>query len=311
MSYKLIFLCIGFVISGCGTFNSGGAPDQSFDIEKDLQQLADEYSPATEISNFYAKDESERLNARNRFVSGRLVQIDLQYIKYVRGLMSGKQNLNTTTDALILGLGLAGTLVSGARSKTNLAAAAAGVVGTKSIIDKNYFYDQSIDALIGAMNARRKLVLVRILNGVATDTIGQYPMEVAIVDTREYFEAGTINGAVAFISSESEKSQASSDKKIQSAYRLSVPLESEIDEIGKLTDAIADADLSRAQAALTTLGVPSAKIPADLDTIGGVPGAKDMLKAKVREAKNQADPSTRATEITKVSAAFKAAGLIK
>ena len=123
------------MLSGCSSLRNGGAPDMSFDIEKDLSHLSKEFESSTNITDYYAvSGASNRKDARNRFISGRLVQIDLQYLKFIRTLTSNKQQLNAATDIALLSINLAGTIVSSAQAKTNLAAA--GLIGIKTTIDK-------------------------------------------------------------------------------------------------------------------------------------------------------------------------------
>lgn len=74
--------------------------------------------------------------------------------------------------------------------KTDLAAAAAGLGGAKQTIEKDFYYEKSMDALVGTMNARRKEVLVAILRGLNTPSVEQYPFELALTRLHEYYMAG-------------------------------------------------------------------------------------------------------------------------
>ena len=64
-----------------------------------------------------------------------------------------RQLLDSAAGMLELGLNLAGTAVAAAGTKTILSAIAAGVTGSKEIVDKNYFFEKTIPALVGQMNA--------------------------------------------------------------------------------------------------------------------------------------------------------------
>src|ERR1035437_5100372 len=172
----LLLLC------GCQTFKNAGAPDASFDIDKDLKQLAKHFGEADTISAFYNAPSAE---ARNRFIAGRLVMMNIRYIQFVSKTTSEKQLLDSASDILVLSLNLAGTSVGGAAAKTVLAGIAAGVTGSKVVVDKTFFYEKSIPALVATMNAQRKQVLIPILEG-AKKSLEEYPFDQAVTDLHAY-----------------------------------------------------------------------------------------------------------------------------
>ncbi|MBW2741290.1 MAG: hypothetical protein JRE64_21160 [Deltaproteobacteria bacterium] len=83
---------------------------------------------------------------------------------------------------LILGLNIAGVSFFDAVTKTVLAGLAAGVTGSKQVIDKNYYFEKTIPALVGQMNAERKKALVPILVDVR-GTLDEYPFAQAGLPT--------------------------------------------------------------------------------------------------------------------------------
>ncbi len=297
----LMLACV--ILQGCANLRSGGAPEPSFDINSDLEKLALEFESGTNITNFYKAPSKD---ARNRFVTGRLVQIDLRYLQFIRALTADKQQLDSATDIANLTLNLAGTLVGGARAKTNLAALAAGISGSKAIIDKDYYYEKSIDALVATMNAKRKEVLVGMLKGL-TLPLDFYSFETAVIDLNEYYLAGTLNGALRFIHSEAVKSETISDKDIKEVrYKLTSPTLAQIDDLKRLTDDLGDKKwtLEKANNALRALGVNEADLPTILDDKDGKPGAKRKLKQMISEAKNLADSDARTAALKKISDVF-------
>ncbi len=304
-----VFLLLCCTLPACSTLRNGGAPEPSFDIAADLGKLAAEFESATNISAYYRTPVAERLDARNRFISGRLVQIDLRYLQFIKTLTSDKQQLDSATDIANLTLNLAGTLGGAVRAKTNLAAAAAGVGGTKTIIDKDYYYEKSIDALVATMNAKRKEVLIGVLTGLSKP-LNQYPFERALTDLQQYYLAGTLNGALQFINTQAVQSETDSDTKIR---RLSIPSGPQITDVEHLTDAIGAQGLTldNAKKALKAIGVADAQLPATLDDKDGKPGARRMLKDEIRKAENIAGNDARTAAIKKLSDAFKAAGIIQ
>src|SRR5690349_8825825 len=118
-------------------------------------------------SAIYALGTNATAADRNRVISGRLVMINLEYLKWVRTMTADKQLLDSASDILVLSLSLASTAAGGATAKTVLSAIAAGVAGSKTAVDKYYYYEKTLPALVAAMNAERKSVLTNILVGMS------------------------------------------------------------------------------------------------------------------------------------------------
>ena len=301
---SILTFLICCALSACSTLRNGGAPDPSFDINTDLEQLAKQFNHATSITDYYNTPLEGRTDARNRFVSGRLVQIDLRYLQFIRALTTDKQQLDSATDIANLTLNLAGTLVGGARAKGNLAAAAASIGGARSVIDRDYYYEKSIDALVATMNAKRQEVLVPILSGLAAP-LEQYPFERALTQLQEYYQAGTLNSAIQFIHTEAGKNQAVSAQKIAEIY---VPSSTQISDTERLTIALGSLTQTQANQILTAFGVSSDALP---KTLEGDNGAKQQIKSMIRTAMRSADTDARNAAIKKLSDAFRNAGALK
>jgi hypothetical protein len=294
------------LLAGCKTLGNGGAPEPAFDIDADLKALSEQFSSATSVTSYYTQAAAgNAVGARNRFITGRLVQIDLNYIQFIRTLTTDKQRLETATDLASLTLNIAGTLTGGEQAKANLAAAAALLNGTRATIDKQYFFEKSMDALVGTMNAKRKAVLVGILQGLATKSVDEYPFELALTQLNEYYMAGTLNGAIQFINVQSAEQEKASDIEIKKIPHLTETTRALNDQIKALTDALANATADSARQALTALGEDTSKSGADLLQM------KTALKGKVRDINRKntlADKQDAADRLTDI---FKAAGLLK
>jgi len=267
--YVLLVLCMTLseVLAGCVTIRHGGAPEPSFDVDRDLKELAKQFEPSGNIAEFY-KDQTPL--ARNRFIVGRLTLMNIRYIQFVRQLTSERQLLDSATQMLTLGLSLAGAAVGTAGTKTLLAAIAAGVTGSREIVDKNFFYEKTVPALVAQMNAERKKVLVRILEGVPQG-LAQYPFERAVTDLHEYYQAGTFTGAIIAIQADAGAKEREQDRELARIRPISRQL---IIRKRSLTDAIGGlkaADLPKMQAALRDLGrEPAATFDAALAQLSDV-----------------------------------------
>nr|WP_315469017.1 hypothetical protein [uncultured Undibacterium sp.] len=225
----LAFACI--TMSACSTMQNGGAPAPSFSYEEDLKALEDMYQTAAKLSTYKANATAKE---RNDFVNGRIALYNIRYQRFVRDLGVDKQHLDAGTDGVLIGLNLASAATGAIRAKTNIALAAAGITGGKSTIDKYFYFDKTIPALIATMNSQRKQVLLRILNGVKLD-IDQYPFTQALNDLNNYEMAGTLIGAIDAIQLDSSMKNQEADAKLQ---KLIVPTEAQTQEALSLSDAL-------------------------------------------------------------------------
>lgn len=289
---RLIFSVLLFeILSGCATVRYGGAPEPSFNVEKDLEQLESQFLPADSITEFYKNPTKEN---RNRFISGRLTLMNIRYIQFIRKLSSERQLVDSATEMLVLGLNIAGASFSDAVTKTVLAGLAAGTTGSKQIIDKNYYFEKTVPALVGQMNAERKKALVPILTGVRS-TLEEYPFAQAVTALYNYYNAGTFSGAIQAIQAEAGAKERNQDNIIATLQPVS---RENVIQKQALTQAIGnlnESDLDKVKKALRSLD-PSVKL-AD-----NIAAAKEQLQGYVRGARTPA-------RIAEVAKAFKDAGI--
>jgi hypothetical protein len=203
----LTLLLIPLLIVGCKTHRYAGGPPPAYDVDKDIKQLEKVFTQSTSISNYYSSAASQTEPERNKFITGRLVLINLNYFKWLRNVTADKQLLDSASDILVMSLNLAGTAVGSTQAKTILAAVSAGVAGSKTVVDKYYFYEKTVPALAAAMNAQRKQVLINIVKGLDLD-LKAYPFEQAIADLNDYYQAGTFQGAITTIQADAGAKEA-------------------------------------------------------------------------------------------------------
>ncbi len=197
---------------GCAAIQNPGAPDQSFDEDKDIQALEEQFGQASAIKQVLAGPQT--VATRNQFIAGRLTLINLQYIKFIRKFSASKAQLESAFDLLVTGVGLATTVTGGETVKAALGAVSAGLGATRTSIDKNFFYEKTVPVLITAMNAQRKTALIPILQGVKSD-IDQYPLPMALTDLSEYYLAGTFTGALQAIEKDAGVKEAVAEQRIE------------------------------------------------------------------------------------------------
>ncbi len=180
-------------LAACGTFKNVAGPSPAFSIDSDIKQFSEKYASSTSITEYYTKPAGEA--RRNEFVVGRLTLYNLQYIKFIHGFAIDRAQSQASFDITNLTLGVANSLVGGEADHAALTAATTLLGGSRVAIDKAFFADQAVPALVTQMNASRQAALVPILEGLKQKE-DVYGLPEALVDLQKYYEAGTIQGAL-------------------------------------------------------------------------------------------------------------------
>lgn len=238
---------------------------------------------ASTIDDFYRDPTTVK---RDTVVNGRLGIYDLRYQDFVAGLSREKQNLDVSNDLLLLAFGLAGTVTSAVRAKTNLAAATAGIGGAKTSIDKHYFHEKTIAALVAAMDSQRATVRLRIMTGIQ-EPIDVYGLPQALSDLQSYYAAGTLHGATKAIQVDASEKEKSANIAIA---RLEKVTEEAIDErksIRLAIRALTANDIAKAKAALSSLGEKN------------IPDTFDAMKTRLQEIHAESRSEAARTKLKK------------
>lgn len=246
----LVTIPIGFAVSGCSTVGNGGMPAQSGDPKAYIVSLETQYTSATAVAGYASVTTATQ---RNTIIDGRLAIMDFYYWEFVRVLRSEKQGMDASNDILLIGLGIAGAATKALRAKTNLAVAAVGMGATKAVIDKTYFYEKSVSALIGAMNAQREVARLEILKSRQEDLL-TYSMSQADNKLREYYRAGTLESAIESITTDAGVKQQDATDEIT---KLPVVTEEDIEDrtqLRKTIKSLTVTDLAKMNSALLALG---------------------------------------------------------
>lgn len=205
------FFIFAFSLVGCASIT--GYPDRATKPGDELSSLKPYFSPSV-ITTYNSKLDSEKSDYRNEVIHARVRAIDINYNSFLKKLSSESKSLNIGTDGTVLLLGGAGAVSTVSSTQAILAAASAVVTGAKTSFDKNAFYESTVVALISQMNATRKDVLVRIYSGLELNH-KKYSLMKALIDIEDYFQAGTIIGAVNAVSESSGAQKTKADKKIE------------------------------------------------------------------------------------------------
>ena len=211
MNITAVLLLGCILLVGCSSLS--GIPERTGSVEDELTALAEYFSPSV-ISTYDGQSGDAAQKAyRDKVIAARIRAIDLNFNQFAQNISAENKKLNIGTDATVLLLGAAGAVSTVTSTQAILAATSATVTGVKSSIDKNAYFDATLAALLTQMQANRKKVLVSIYSGMSME-VKSYPLMRALVDLEDYFQAGTIIGAVNEISKEAGVQKAAADKQI-------------------------------------------------------------------------------------------------
>lgn len=243
---KILSLFIIMILSGCASASfQGGMPTPPFDIEKDLGELKSALQSSMSVTVFYT---SPSEISRNKFISSRLVLINIEYIKYIKDLSAEESQIHAATDILVLSLDIAATAFTPLTTKTALSALSAGIGGARLSIDDNFYHKKTVPVLISSMNAERKVILLKIIQGISRNLNG-YPFEQALSDVNEYYLSGTIQGALNAIQRDSGVKENNAEKEIKTFLKsrssnfVDAAAQSRIDKLLDEVDKLEDSKL--------------------------------------------------------------------
>ncbi|HZU30348.1 MAG TPA: hypothetical protein VFB79_04490 [Candidatus Angelobacter sp.] len=138
-----------------------------------------------------ATADTEKVKLRNKMVYGIIAEIDYVFYDYETKLYLNQGAFKVGGDFLELGLSSASTITNGARAKTVLSGILSGVSGVDLSIDKNFFRQQTVQAIASSMEANRDRIKTIMLQQVKQDST-VYPFSAARADLIRYFFAGTL-----------------------------------------------------------------------------------------------------------------------
>ncbi|MBJ6610671.1 MAG: hypothetical protein JG718_09960 [Candidatus Thiothrix moscowensis] len=184
-----LFLFLSIFLGACTT-TIRGYPDVAIDVD-DIVKRADPYLYELLNSKEFSKEE------RDRYIQVKLIAIDAQYLDFVNQLKSQNNSSSIVVSLAKLGINaIASTsAIPSATGKANAHALSALITGGKESFDKVSLFNEVMPGLILKMDANRKKVLNKILSRTKNG-IDQYPYALAASDLNDYYQAGTLYGAI-------------------------------------------------------------------------------------------------------------------
>lgn len=193
---RLVVLAL-LAASGCSTLTGYpvSSSDDAVEIAADAKYFAAEVTGNARSSSDKDRAGLSQRAYRDAVVYGRLHAINIRYDEFERTLTGTSNKLNLGADLAVLALNGFGATIGGATAKAALAAASAGVLGAKSAVDTDLFYQRTLPALLTQMRASRLAALYSVKLGL-TQPEDRYPLDQALVDLQAYYIAGTLPSAI-------------------------------------------------------------------------------------------------------------------
>jgi hypothetical protein len=223
---------------------------------------------------------------RNKMVYSIMAEIDYVFYDYETKLFLNEGRFHVGADFLQLGMAAGGTLTNGTRGKTILSALLTGVTGVDLSVDKNFFRQQTVQAITSSMEANRDHIKTIILQQLGKDTTA-YPFQAARSDLIRYFFAGTLPSGLQQLSQDAGTKAQDEKATLNQAQVKNITVE-DVSTVTELNNAITQAfknnDLAPVRDYLEAMGVVTDRN-----------ATKEVLEAGVRKLGNSitVDPDLR------------------
>lgn len=178
-----------------------------------------------------------KVDRRNQILTELIALIDQNYSTFEDRYYGSDASVNFAGDVVNLGLTGVSSVTGTAHLKSVLSAIATGTTGIKTSYQKNFFDQQTRSAVVQKMRASRatQLALIQDQNhmkapvvcpGTGCQPVGgvavaPYSLETGLSDVEQYYQAGTIIGALQAIatSAGTDQTAAAEKQKVNSKAR--------------------------------------------------------------------------------------------
>jgi hypothetical protein len=181
------------LLAGCAPIL--GYPNDPENTDATLAALAPYFNGTQEAQYAALSDPAQRAAKRNEIVLARVRGYDIEFNDFERRLYGDGSSVSLGSDLVGLILGGLTATTGNAATKSALGAASAGVIGAKTAIDKDLYYQKTIPALLAQMEADRLKALAPITAGLKQSD-ADYPLMQAYIDLDAYKTAGSIPTAI-------------------------------------------------------------------------------------------------------------------
>jgi hypothetical protein len=213
----LTLVLLILTLSGCSTGILKGRPEPLAFQGQLTKALIEKYSKTNAIPSDGSSITEDK---RNQILNDLIYLTDVNYYKFTGALYEGRAMFDTSSDLTMLGLGAAGALTPAASTKAILAAISGGIAGSRVSINKNFFQEQATTALIAKMDAARKTQLALMQDAMAKLSVKDYPLSRGLAQVAEYYNAGTLVGALQNITATAGAEKATADQDLKDTINL-------------------------------------------------------------------------------------------
>ncbi|MEA3034100.1 MAG: hypothetical protein QOJ94_2539 [Sphingomonadales bacterium] len=188
--------------------------------------------PLTAVPNLYTLEEVHREIAaattdadkraiRNAAVAMHMRAYDEEYVRFLTSLGVDRKSANLVLEVGALGLSSIGAVAKG--SANELSAAVAALTGTRASVNRELYYEQTLPAIIGAMEANRLRVKAEIRTHLINDDVATYPFEQALSDLVEYRAAQSLDRAILQVTKQAGQAADAQADRYENATRSCQP----------------------------------------------------------------------------------------
>lgn len=186
--------------------------------QRDFESDTNEYRKAAA-----GGDMTRALLVRNQIAYRVMGDIESSYGQFETKLTTNRAGIQTTSDAIQLGMSAASTVIAGTDIKDLLNASLSAFKGTSLSFDKNYFQEKTTEALISQMRASRQTLQARLLLSLGTRDVASYPFEAVWIDLVDYYYSGTVPSALVAIATKAGSDANQASAKVDAAVKALTP----------------------------------------------------------------------------------------
>jgi hypothetical protein len=178
---------ISILTQGCAAHRRLVSVDPAYPVDlKDKQQ-----QDMINAVKVLRADPAAQQALRNEYIDKIIITINKEFRSYKDGIYVGQSSFDTLTDFTVLALAGVTAVAGTAGTKAALGAATAGITGAHQSVAKNFFENNTRDAIFSMMDTLRQAQLAAI-DQKEKLSIADYSMASAERDLDLYYEMGTI-----------------------------------------------------------------------------------------------------------------------
>jgi len=146
---------------------------------------------------------------RNKIIYSKMIGIDIKYFEFQTQLVNSYRELTFGTAITTIGLNAAEVYTG----YPLLSVLSTAIIGSKAAYDSNILMDKAISGIQTEMISQRNIVKIRLIQGMQQD-VNTYPLELALIDLTDYYNAGTLIAAYNGLSESASNKSTEVNKKL-------------------------------------------------------------------------------------------------